>query len=475
MTLKLNYTAASDRGLVRDNNEDSGYASPSVLVIADGMGGHAAGEIASQIMVDHLAKLNRPVEEIAQTDKLALLTAYSDDANREIAERIKAEPETDGMGSTLTALLFDGSEFGLIHAGDSRGYRLRDGELEQITVDDTFVQSLVEEGKLDPGEVSSHPHKSLILKAYTGQQVEPTLSIIDARPGDRLLLCSDGLSDPVQASTIAEALGQGTPDVAAQRLIELALRSGGPDNVTIIVADVIDDSELDDTARAALPVSPIVAGAPIADGSENTHPDSAASRAAALLRNPQVIPPSQGEAAVEGPADHDEAGPRTGRWLTLSIILVLILALVGGAWFFLHRSQQNYYLTTNDNDQFVIHQGVDFSVFGRELNTPLQKACIDNDGALRFVDTNTEGTTNVDCSVFSLQDLPASARASIDSLEGGSYDEVTVQLRRLADEALPVCITTQEHTETPRSEDEEAPESTSGDLAQPGVNCREVR
>lgn len=115
------------------------------------------------------------------------------------------------MGTTLTALMFNGVQLGLIHVGDSRGYRLRGGELTQITVDDTFVQSLVEQGKLNAEDVSSHPQKSLILKAYTGRPVEPHLELIDAHAGDRYLLCSDGLSDPVTHSTIETTLGEGSP------------------------------------------------------------------------------------------------------------------------------------------------------------------------------------------------------------------------------------------------------------------------
>ena len=258
MSLKLNYAVVSDRGLVRGNNEDSAYAGPNLLVIADGMGGHAAGEVASQLMVTHLERLDA---DPADNDMLALLGGVADDANREIAEAIRENPETDGMGTTLTALMFNGRSFGLIHVGDSRGYRLRDGRLEQITVDDTFVQSLVNEGKLDPGDVSSHPQKSLILKAYTGRPVEPTLRDLDARPGDRILLCTDGLSDPVTATTIEQALSEGAPADAARRLIELALRSGGPDNITVVIADVVETDELDDAARAALPTVAVTAGA----------------------------------------------------------------------------------------------------------------------------------------------------------------------------------------------------------------------
>ncbi|NLF91250.1 MAG: serine/threonine-protein phosphatase, partial [Corynebacterium marinum] len=288
MNLRLNYAALSDRGLVRGNNEDSAYAGPNLLIIADGMGGHAAGEVASQMMVTRLEQLDA---DPADNDMLALLGSVADDANREIAEAIRQDPETDGMGTTLTALMFNGREFGLIHVGDSRGYRLRDGELSQITVDDTFVQSLVDEGRLDPEDVSSHPQKSLILKAYTGRPVEPTLANLDARPGDRLLLCSDGLSDPVTASTIASELNTGAPQVAARRLIELALRSGGPDNITVVVADVVDTDELDDAAVAALPAVPVTAGALLGDPEEESHPDTSAGRAALLSRRPKTISP----------------------------------------------------------------------------------------------------------------------------------------------------------------------------------------
>ncbi len=483
MTLRLVYTIASDRGLVRDNNEDSAYAGPNLLVIADGMGGHAAGEVASQLMVNHMARLDTKVrefpEEFAEADKLALLGAYAEDANVEIAETIMSRPETDGMGTTLTAMLFDGREIDLIHVGDSRGYRLRDGVLEQLTVDDTFVQSLVNEGKLDPEDVSSHPRKSLILKAYTGQPVEPTLRTLDALPGDRLLLCSDGLSDPVTASTITDALRTGTPATAATRLVELALRSGGPDNVTVVVADVLDDAHLDEKSRAALPSTPLLGGALAGDHPEHTHPDTAAGRAAAWSRRPQVIPPNQGgepaaAAAAETPApaeDADEEGPRAGgawgRWLTLILVLVLLVALGGGTWWASKKIDENYYLAVDGQENFVVHQGVDFSVFGRELNDPLQQACINRDGGLRFVDVNPDdGQASASCTIFGLQDIPESVRASVAGLEGGSYDEVTQQLRRLADQALPVCLT----TESDGNPDQPA----SGDLNQPGVNCREV-
>src|ERR1700753_4077311 len=196
MTLSLRYAVRSDRGLVRGNNEDSVYAGPRLLVIADGMGGHAAGEVASKLVVRSLERLDedRPV-----ADLLAALRAAVEEANNDIADAIDANAELDGMGTTLTALRFVGNQVGLVHVGDSRAYLLRAGHLSQITHDDTYVQSLVDAGRLTAEEAAYHPRKSVILRALMGAEVDPDVSIREARPGDRYLLCTDGLSDVVTA------------------------------------------------------------------------------------------------------------------------------------------------------------------------------------------------------------------------------------------------------------------------------------
>ncbi|WP_282777534.1 PP2C family serine/threonine-protein phosphatase, partial [Nocardia sp. CC201C] len=271
MTLVLRYAARSDRGLVRANNEDSVYAGARLLALADGMGGHAAGEIASQLMIAALAHLD---DDEPGDDLLGKLDRAVREGNAAIADQVEEEPELDGMGTTLTAILFAGKKLGLAHVGDSRAYLFRNDELTQITRDDTFVQSLVDEGRITPEQAHTHPQRSLIMRALTGNEIEPTLIVREARAGDRYLLCSDGLSDVVSDETIGNTLREGTTDEAADRLIELALRSGGPDNVTVVVADVIDL----DYGQS----HPIVAGAASGEDEDTPPPNTAAGRAAAM-------------------------------------------------------------------------------------------------------------------------------------------------------------------------------------------------
>jgi serine/threonine protein phosphatase PrpC len=249
--LALRYAARSDRGLVRANNEDSVYAGARLLALADGIGTHAAGEVASQLVVAALAHLD---DDEPRGDLLGQLNEAVHHGNQAIAGQVWADPELEGMGTTLTAILFAGTRFGLAHVGDSRGYLLRNGELNQITKDDTVVQMLIDGGHIAAEEAHSHPHRAVMLRALKGREVEPTLIMREALIGDRYLLCSRGLWEPVGFDTIQESLL--IPDVAnsADRLIEMALRSGGPDNVSVIVAEVVADFGIPQTP-------PVLAGA----------------------------------------------------------------------------------------------------------------------------------------------------------------------------------------------------------------------
>lgn len=456
MTLSFDYAAASDRGLVRGNNEDSAYAGPYLLALADGMGGHAAGEVASQIMIRHLQKLDA---DPGENDMAALLGSIADDANAEIRSEALEHVEYTGMGTTLCALLFNGEEIALCHVGDSRAYRLRDGKLTQITKDDTYVQSLVDKGQLAPEDVSTHPQRSVILKAYTGEDVEPALTNYDALPGDRWLLCSDGLSDPVTHSTIETTLREGTPEAAAHRLVELALRSGGPDNVSVVIADVI---EAEDPSRP-LASSPQVVGAIAGEVEEDNWPDSSAGRAAAISRQPREIHPAPHADAESDPVSEP---PRRTRRVELWVVtvLVLVIALLGAGWAANSYLNRTFYLDTTERDELLIQQGANYTIFGHDLHTPYQVACINADGNLRLL-SPADANNDQSCTVFTLKDLPESARGSVRSMSSGSYEDVTEHLQRLAGEALPVCVTS---NKKPR------PDAEDGARRTPGVDCRNI-
>ncbi|HEY2312259.1 MAG TPA: protein phosphatase 2C domain-containing protein, partial [Streptosporangiaceae bacterium] len=243
MTLALHYALRSDVGLLREGNEDSAYAGPRLLAIADGMGGHAAGEVASAVAISAIAPLDRQNLTDSE-DMLDALAAAVTAARNTLHDMSESDPAVEGMGTTLTALLWAGAQVAVCHIGDSRAYLLRDGDLYQITRDHTLIQTLVDEGRLSPAAAANHPQRSLIMRALQGStDADPDLAMHEALLGDRYLLCSDGLTDVVGdeavhgiLSTIADA------DAAVNQLIALAIRNGGPDNITCIVADVIDSA-----------------------------------------------------------------------------------------------------------------------------------------------------------------------------------------------------------------------------------------
>src|SRR6202000_3216077 len=256
MTLALRYAVRSDVGLLREGNEDSAYAGPHLLAVADGMGARAAGEVASAATITTIAPLD--VEDPGPDLVSALADAVAT-ANLRLQELIISDPAIEGMGTTLTAMLWSEGYAALCHIGDSRAYLLRDGQFIQITHDHTLVQSLVDEGKITEDDVATHPHRSLLLRALDGRTIaEPDLAPLETYPGDRYLLCSDGLSGVVTEQTLHQTLGSiPDPDKAALRLVELAIKGGGPDNITCIVADVIDAH----SSRVPPTWQPVFAGA----------------------------------------------------------------------------------------------------------------------------------------------------------------------------------------------------------------------
>jgi protein phosphatase len=353
MTLTLRYAARSDRGLIRDGNQDSVYAGPRLLAVADGMGGMAAGDIASNVTIGAMAQLDEDVPGDALVD--ALRSAV-DTANQQLRDVVDANPALEGMGTTLTAMLFSGSKFGMVHVGDSRAYLLREGEFVQVTKDDTYVQMLVDEGRISAEEASSHPQRSLLTRALDGRDIDPEYSVRQAVPGDRYLLCSDGLTAVVHAETIAQTMREySDPAQCVERLIQLALRGGGPDNVTVIIADVTDGGDIREQR-------PVVGGAAARDrGMAPTVENSTPASRASALNAPRA-------AAPEPPPDEENARPKRHP-LRTSALLVLLLAILGGllyggwAW-----SQTQYYVGATPDGMVAVYQGIPGQIAGLHLS-----------------------------------------------------------------------------------------------------------
>jgi serine/threonine protein phosphatase PrpC len=356
VTLALRFAARSHVGLLREGNEDSVYAGPRVLAVADGMGGHAAGEVASAVAIAAIAPLD---DDDPGGDLLDALSERAVAANEHLRDMVTGDATLDGMGTTLTAFLFAGSRLGLLHIGDSRAYLLRDGTLTQITTDHTLVQKLVDEGRISEEEAGSHPQRSLITRALDGRDggVDLDLSVREVRAGDRYLLCTDGLTGPVgRLETLREALDIADPQESCDRLVQLALRGGGPDNVTVIVADVVDENGPGQSA-------PVVAGAaadkPQAPPEGTT--ESAAARARTAEGRDVEPPPRTTTAPVTAP-------PRRRGKRTALVALLAVVLLAAGAAATLAYVRTQFYVGV-EGEQVAIFRGVTGDVAGLSLSS----------------------------------------------------------------------------------------------------------
>jgi PPM family protein phosphatase len=358
MTFALHYALRSDVGLLREGNEDSAYAGPRLLAIADGMGGHAAGEVASAVAIDAIAPLDQQnlTDGEEMLDALAAAVAAARDTLHEMSE---SDPAVEGMGTTLTALLWADAQVAVCHIGDSRAYLLRDNDLYQITRDHTLIQSLVDEGRLSPAAAANHPQRSLIMRALQGStEAEPDLAIHEAMLSDRYLLCSDGLTDVVSDEDVHEILSS-VPDAeeAVNHLINLAIHNGGPDNITCIVADVVDESgPVLPTQKAQL------AGAAAgADALELLRAATGHDTVEGQNGSPGASLNGRGSrpAALFGePGDEDEFSEPRRRWPVVTTILVVLLAVVAGGLYVGYRATQGQYYLAADGSQISIFRGI---------------------------------------------------------------------------------------------------------------------
>jgi protein phosphatase len=361
--LALRYAALSDVGRVRKDNQDSGYAGPHLLVIADGVGGAARGDVASSTAVHALRRLDGPTDG----DLLEALAGAIHRAHDRIAELVEQDPALDGTSTTVTSALFDGSRVGVAHIGDSRGYLLRDGTLSQLTKDHTFVQSLIDEGRISEEESRTHPHRNLILRAVDGvHETDPDLFYIELAPGDRLLLCSDGASGVLDRDRLADILGTGSVDYAVVELIRASLEAGSSDNVTCVVADV------EEATSDAAPTGPVVVGA----AAEQPRRPGQASKS--FFRGHRggdtgEIEPVPGEAAETPAVDPEELRyapqePRRGRWVRSLVALLVVLVVLAVAGLLGYRwSQDQYYVAAHDG-KVAVYRGVQADVPGLTMN-----------------------------------------------------------------------------------------------------------
>jgi PPM family protein phosphatase len=247
MSPTLRSAAGSDVGRRRPINQDSAVTSPRLLAVADGMGGHAHGEVASSVAVAALVDLDARLRDadLAGVDLLAALHETINAAAERLTAVAHQNPELRGTGTTVVAFLVDGMRIGVLHIGDSRAYLLRDGELHQLTRDHTLVQSLVDEGRISEAEAATHPRRSWLVRTLQDSNTpEPDLFTLEGRPGDRYMICSDGVTAVLDDATIRDVLaGHPEPEHAVARIIELANAGGGPDNITCVVSDLVEGAE----------------------------------------------------------------------------------------------------------------------------------------------------------------------------------------------------------------------------------------
>ena len=364
MPLALRFAARSHVGLVRTSNQDSGYAGPHLLVVADGMGGHAGGDIASSLAIGAMVHLD---DDTVGSRALEGLEDAIADANLRIRQAAEADPALEGMGTTVTALLRTDRRLALAHIGDSRAYLLRGGTMQHLTTDHTFVQSLVDEGRITPDEAESHPQRHMVTRVLTGQPSdEPDLAWREIQHGDRYLLCSDGISGFVAQDTIAEVLADvDSPGLAADRLIDLALRSGGPDNATAIVAHAVRLGDGPDPN-----VAPQVVGAAAVRRPRGAVPEprTPAEKAAALTRS------ATGQGAGDDDLQLAEEGPpsrlgKVGRWVGALAVLAVLLAGLGYAGW--QWTQRQVYVGV-DGANVAIYRGIHQTLGPVVLNSVLE-------------------------------------------------------------------------------------------------------
>ena len=406
-------TAVSHVGKIRQNNQDSGYAGAQLFVVADGMGGHAGGDVASAIALKRVMEADRQYVSAADAE-FALQSALSA-ANTMLAETVFEHPELTGMGTTVSAILRSGSQVVIAHIGDSRIYLLRDGTLKQITADHTFVQRLVDSGRITPEEAAVHPRRSVLMRVLGDVDAAPEIdtTVFDVLPGDRWLLCSDGLSSYVSDEKIAHALtAQTAVKDAADRLVKESLDQGAPDNVTVVIVDI------DDTGESGS--SPVIivgsAAVPLTfEGESGRRP----LRLPTLLLHPLKSTQAREDAHFEPESDEyldelilEDRRRARRRRITWLVGVIVIVALIVTALFVGYRWSQSLYYVGADGQTVAIYRGVQQDIGPISLHSVYSETSVQLADLPSYTRKTVEGT-------ISATDL-ADAKAIIKRLTNAS-------------------------------------------------------
>lgn len=387
-SLSFTVAADSDVGRVRTGNEDSYYAGDVVIAVADGMGGHAGGEIASSRALGPIERLEGKTYPSAEGASSALAEAIGE-ANRLVLDHGEANPELSGMGTTLTAAMIREGRLHVAHVGDSRAYLLRNGQLTQLTSDHTLVEQMVRDGQISRDEAAVHPHRSVLTRAIGVERAieVDTLAPLPLQPGDQILLCSDGLTGPLGEDELARLLGEhDDSEAAVQALIHAANAAGGPDNITVVLLRV---DHGDDRGLPSPPGAGATGGNTTARLDEPGDADDPDSGRPANVRAISTSPTSetddsdwayqfsrygQQQGAERGGGDAGGYASRPRRRLprivaAILAIVLLVGLLVGGGYALLSRA----YFVGVDDGEITIYQGIPQTVLGVDLFWSLEE------------------------------------------------------------------------------------------------------
>ena len=404
--------AKSDIGRVREVNEDSFLVDEPLFVVADGMGGHLAGDVASTTAVDTI----RSRSGDASPEDLSTLTELVRSANSRIWEKAQHDPTLRGMGTTCTLLMVDGSAAHIAHVGDSRAYLFRNGKLSQLTEDHSLVGRMVKEGRLSAEEAERHPQRSIITRALgVDSDVEVDLLTVEVAEGDRLMICSDGLTSMVEPSEITEALaGESDPQAAADRLVQIANEAGGEDNITVVLIDIGGGSGAKRTATATGRRAD-TAGSPPRPVAAPSSAEMTGTRPAPILTAEREDLPLAEEPPPGDEEDEEPYRPRR-RWPRRLIgALLLIGVFVAGTIIGVNYLVENsWYVGVNDDGRLTIYNGIPEEVPGLTL---------------REVQEVTD---------LSISKLPDFLRENVrDGIKVDSLDEARTRVRDLEERAVP--------------------------------------